>query len=401
MERIPTTDPKHAEILGKGREVWNRWRRENPELKPSLRRFGTTDLMFGEPDLNLSEWDLRGVDLRHAFLIRPDLRNADLREAVLSYTRLVKADLRGAILDGADLMEASIGYSDLSGLDLSKQNLNGAKLKGTDFTKANLSGAGLRSANLSNANVSEADLTNADLTKADLTKANFTRATLSGANLEGTILVSTNFQNANLTNCKIYGISAWDINLTETTQSNLVITRDDEPTVTVDNLEVAQFIYLLFNNQKVRDVIDTITSKVVLILGRFSEERKAILDAIREELRCRNFTPVLFDFDKPASKDTTGTVETLARIARFIIADLTEPRSIPHELAIVVPSLRTTPVVPIKLADAGDYSMFKDFERSYTRVLKTHVYTDGLSLIASLPEIIEPADKMAAEFRKG
>lgn len=54
--------------------------------------------------------------------------------------------------------------------------------------------------------------------------------------------------------------------------------------ITVDNLEVAQFIYLLLNNEKIRQVIDTITSKVVLILGRFTDERKSVIDAIREEL---------------------------------------------------------------------------------------------------------------------
>ena len=36
----------------------------------------------------------------------------------------------------------------------------------------------------------------------------------------------------------------------------LVITRWDEPTITVDNIEVAQFIYLMLHNQKIRDVID-------------------------------------------------------------------------------------------------------------------------------------------------
>jgi len=56
---------------------------------------------------------------------------------------------------------------------------------------------------------------------------------------------------------------------------------------------MAQFIYLLLNNQKVRDVIDTITSKVVLILGRFTSERKVILDALKDELRRQNYTPVL------------------------------------------------------------------------------------------------------------
>ena len=45
----------------------------------------------------------------------------------------------------------------------------------------------------------------------------------------------------------------------------------------MDDLEIAQFIYLLLNNQKIRHVIDTITSKIVLILGRFTPERKAVL----------------------------------------------------------------------------------------------------------------------------
>jgi hypothetical protein len=55
----------------------------------------------------------------------------------------------------------------------------------------------------------------------------------------------------------------------------LIITPENKPgpEITVDNIEVAQFIYLLLHNQKIRDVIDTITSKVVLILGRFSEKR--------------------------------------------------------------------------------------------------------------------------------
>ena len=36
----------------------------------------------------------------------------------------------------------------------------------------------------------------------------------------------------------------------------------------------------MLHNQKIRDVIDTITSKAVLILGRFTDERKAVLDAL-------------------------------------------------------------------------------------------------------------------------
>jgi hypothetical protein len=89
------------------------------------------------------------------------------------------------------------------------------------------------------------------------------------------------------------------------------------PEITVDNLEVAQFLYLLLDNKNIRRIINTITSKVVLILGRFTPERKAVLDAIRDELRKRDYLPVLFDFEKPSSRDITETVSTLAHMARL------------------------------------------------------------------------------------
>jgi len=157
-------------------------------------------------------------------------------------------------------------------------------------------------------------------------------ADLSEANLTSAILVDTNLENANISGCFIYGISAWNVSLKNTAQANLIVTCPDDPTITVDNLEVAQFIYLLLNNNKIRNVIDTITSKVVLILGRFTPERKAVLDALRDELRKQNYTPVLFDFEKPSSRNITETVRTLAHFSRFILADITDPSSIPQEL---------------------------------------------------------------------
>ena len=79
----------------------------------------------------------------------------------------------------------------------------------------------------------------------------------------------------------------------EAIQLSLTITSSNEPTITVDNLEVAQFIYLLLNNKNIRSVIDTITYKVVLILGRFTPERKAVLDALRDALRAKDYLPCL------------------------------------------------------------------------------------------------------------
>lgn len=176
--------------------------------------------------------------------------------------------------------------------------------------------------------LSEADLTEANLEGARLFGANLGYANLSRANMSEANLVDAKLNGAILTDCKVFGISAWRlIGLEEAEQSNLVITPYGEPVITVDNLEVAQFIYLLLHSEKIRYVIDSITSKVVLILGRFTPERKVVLDAIREELRKRNYLPVLFDFAGPVSKDTAETVSTLAHMARFVIADITDPEA--------------------------------------------------------------------------
>ena len=157
---------------------------------------------------------------------------------------------------------------------------------------------------------------------------------------------------------------------------------------------------MLLNNRKIRHVIDTITSKVVLILGRFTEERKAVLDAIRDELRKRDYLPVLYDFDKPASRDLTETISTLAHMARFIVADITEPRSIPQELATIVPTL-SVPVKPLLLKGAtGENAMFRDF-REYPWVLAVYRYNDQDQLIASLEtKVIGPAEKKAKALIK-
>lgn len=114
----------------------------------------------------------------------------------------------------------------------------------------------------------------------------------------------------------------------------------------------------------------------------------------------RDLTPVLFDFDKPTSKDLTGTVETLVRMARFVIADLIDPSSIPHELATIVPFLRTPPVLPLKFVGSGGYSMFDDLRCAYSWILDTYEYDDTGSLLSALPKVIVSANEMADRLRK-
>src|SRR3954449_5322445 len=155
--------------------------------------------------------------------------------------------------------------------------------------------------------------------------------------------------------------------------------------------EWKQFVYLLLRNEKIRAVIDTITSKGVLILGRFTPGRKAVLDALREELRKRDYLPILFDFDVPLGRDITETVSLLARMARFIVADLTDPSSLPKELEAIVPSL-AVPVQPLLEGVRQPYAMFKDYWK-YDWVLPVHRYEGLEPLLAGMAEeVIGPAE---------
>lgn len=406
----------HLDILNQGVEVWNNWRRENAQVRPDLSganlsqaKLRHADLHgadlhetnFGEADLsqtNLHEANLSKANLGYANLMWAGVRKANLFQAVLT-----GAALREASLSEADLREADLRNADLEETDLHKADLRGADLRHAYLYEADLRHADLRGAQLVEAYLHGASLIGANLGEADLTGANLNDANLGGAYLNKAVLsmavlVGTNLRGASIVGCSIHGVSVWRVDLDEAEQRDLVVSGYGEPTVTVDNLEVAQFIYLLLTYQKVRDVIDTITSKVVLILGRFTEERKAVLDAVKDELRRRDLLPILFDFDKPSSRDLTETVSILAHISRFVIADITDAKSIPHELRHIVPSLPSLPVQPIILSSQYEYAMFEHIAR-FPWVLTPYRYQSTDDLLASLEErVINPALAKAKEI---
>ena len=216
-------------------------------------------------------------------------------------------------------------------------------------------------------------------------------------NLTRAALIATNLEDAILTEAKVYGVSVWDVKLQNTVQTSLVIT-DEQPDITVDNLEVAQFIYLLLNNSKIRNFIHTITSKAVLILGRFTPERKATLGTLRDAIRSHDHLPILFDFEKPTNRDSTETVPTLAHLARFVIADLTDPRSIPQELMAIIPRLLSVPVRPLLLGSQSEWAMFSDLQR-FPQVVPPLYYTNDTMLLNRLEsEVIAPAEQKARKL---
>jgi hypothetical protein len=366
----------HFELLRQGTSVWNEWRKQAPAITP----------------------DLHWAVIRNASLANANLDGADIR-----WADFVDADLNGARLRGAKLERTNLLGAKLSHADLRNAELQDADLRNTTLVKAKLERACLIRADLSGANLTKANLRKASLMGVSMIEANLAGADLSGATLYHANLVGADLRGADLTGCHIYGVSVWEPKIDQSTkQDNLVITKPYGDEITVDNIEVGQFVYLLLHNERIREAIDTIGKKGVLLLGRFAGGRIAVLERLRDELRRRDFLPIVFSFDKPETKSFTETVRLLAGMSRFVIADITNPRSSPLELQATIPEC-LVPFAPIldKNDDREPFAMLTDLQIAHPdRVLDVIRYPSVDRLVEILDaEIIAPAQLRFVELQ--
>jgi hypothetical protein len=331
------TNPEQLEILQQGVPAWNVWCDAHPQVII----------------------DLSGADLFRADLSRANLNSANLQKAFLEKARLAETDLMGADLSRANLINAHLVTANLSGANLTRANLFGADLLG-------------------------ADLTNADLTGATLANANLANARIEGAKVSGSW---------------VYGVNVRDLNGEFAEQTDLIITHRGQPTITVDNIKVAQFVYLFLHNEEIREAIGTLTSKTVL-LGHFAlPDRKAILETLKDGLRKYDLLPIVFEFERPSEKDFTDTIRTLANLSYFVIADMTNPKSAPLELPASLPDYQV-PFVPIIQVGERPFSMMAGLHKKYNWVLEPIPYTSAAMLRQELkPAIIDRAIKKRNKLR--
>ena len=283
-------------------------------------------------------------------------------------------------------------------------DLDEAALFQEKLPRVNFSNASLRNADLGQVNLQKADLRGADIRWANVSEAHLEGADLRNANLAGSNLSETHFEGADLTGCNVYAVSAWNLSVNENTQqSSLVITKSEELRLTTDNIKVAQFLYLILNNAEIREVINTLTSKSVLILGRFGDERrKDVLDSIRRKLREYNFLPIVFDFSRPTDRDFTEMVQVVAGWSLFVIVDITNPKSTPLELEAIVKHFKI-PYVPIidLSVDREPFSMIVDLQKNFPWVLPTYGYQSKGELLDNMEDtIISPALDKHNELRE-
>lgn len=324
------------------------------------------------------------------------LDRANLQGTYLGQAQLNQADLRGANLSGAKM----------GGTQLNVAKLDGANLSTSDLHYAGVRAASLRKANLYRAGLKQTDFTGADLTGADLREANldgtiFRGASLRQAHLEGARLNETNLEEADLTGAWVYGISAWNVKLAGAKQIDLVASRAGEPLITVDRIELAQLIYQLQQTRSFSHLVDTMASKLVLILGRFTQQRKAVLEGVREVLRAENYVPVLYDVEKSKRRDLVEMISGLGHLARFIIADITDPRCVPQELERIVKDVPSVPVQPVIARGKPVFATFEHLQR-YPWMLELYEYESSTALFTALREkLIREAERQAEILATG
>jgi len=350
-------DPNHLGRLRQGRAAWNTWRRREPNEVPRLAR------------TRLDGADLRGYDLSGADLRAARLRKAHLERADLSHAYLHSADLAGAWLNDAEIWSAN----------LSQANLTGAHLRH----------ASLRATTLRRAVLTRADFTGANLSHVSMPLARVDKAIFHGA--------------------QVFGISAWNLEGEPKDPSGMVvysprqvdIERCPRPqAVTVDDLETAQFLHLLADNPHIARILADVNERAVLLLGRFTAERKRVLDHLKQLLLRADFVPLLFDFPPSETRDLTETVAAMAHLSCFVVADLTAARSVPQELSVIAPYLPSVPIVPIIQAGNTPYAMFEHIARyPWVQPVVTYRGVEHLARIFG-SRILEPAYTAARWARR-
>lgn len=146
--------------------------------------------------------------------------------------------------------------------------------------------------------------------------------------------------------------------------------------------EVAEGVLRALDSRVLGDVVE-LQERIVLLLGNFAEPHYDRLIRVQAELRRRELRPIIFDFEHSPSSDYGETVRILAGLASFVIADMTDPRSVVMELQLIAPDT-AVPIVPVITHDQEPVALFADPLGKYDWVLEPLRYESIDHLVQQL-----------------
>jgi hypothetical protein len=174
--------------------------------------------------------------------------------------------------------------------------------------------------------------------------------------------------------------------------------REDHAQAISSRLQLAKEI----DGMNFGEIMSELSRRRVLILGRFTGRRLEVLQKIKSHLakHSNRYIPELFTFRKPDSRDLVEAIIGFAALSRFVIADLSEPKSVQSELEAIVPHFQSVPVVPLINRTGREYATFSSVQRRENVVKPTVRYSNLDDLVKKLDEEVVPmAEQKLLEVR--
>lgn len=351
---------EHYEIFLQGPRVWNKWRADNPLIQPDLDgEFIFPFFARKDPDIVLTKGERATSDQNLPF----NFSNTSFHKATFEGAGFPNADMTNCYI-----YEADLSYARFPGADFSGSMIRKAYCSGTDFS-------------------------NAQFIDCVLNNSTFIGTDFSGARIEG---------------CNVYGVSAWEVGISdETVQKELFLHRDNfsrkdlngnSQVAFVDDIALAQFIYFIQQDGGFGKSLKQLNQKSVLLLGKFRDGGLELLRDVADKLRKRNFIPVIFDFNPSENTSIIENVVTMAGLSKFVIANL-EGSSVPAELAKITSNFRN-PVIAWIHDDKHDsiYAMFHDVLA--LEHVQYFTYTNSHNLETQLDKALQKAEAYMEELSK-
>jgi hypothetical protein len=140
---------EHIKILKQGVEVWNKWRKDNPDITPDLTSTALNNL-------NLEGANLIKADFDRTSIIHSNFNNAIFTEANMHLAsfivaQFVKADLSNSGITTADFIEANLEKATLANARIIGARFRNVIFKDTDFSNAHMHEVSFSNVDLSSA----------------------------------------------------------------------------------------------------------------------------------------------------------------------------------------------------------------------------------------------------------
>ena len=314
------------------------------------------------------------VGFESSDLQRARLRDVDVNGCRFRGGSLRNADLWLARFRNGEFRQTEMGWLTASGGSFDSVQFFDTELDGARFLSVGFRGASFENVQLPHSVWSDIKLEDSRWRNVDLRHASFFRVNCDGASFE---------------NCNVFGLGVCELAGQLRRESRLLCGEGPDPLL-LNDLRFAPFLHELAYEDAFGRVVEALTAKFVLILGRFTDDRKPILDRLRRALRHFGYVPHLVDYD--CKQSWLHVVKTAAMCSRFVIADLTEPRSVPAEVVEILRLRETLIVAPIVQAGYDEPPIFGEL-RATGQLLTKYEYRDADVLIRHLATaVIEPCE---------